>query len=204
MSGVWKSKVDMEGIMGMFNKKVFLSVLILISLSLSVSLAGCSSNKAKLPLPRKVFSSTTSQLCGMFLKQYPGPEAQIVYKNGRTYFFCDTVELFQWLHLKGIADRGTPLVMYVQDMTNNSWKHPEGHFVDAKKAYYVVGSKRTGCMGVTFASFLSKKAADKFITKYGGKIYKFDEITVKMIDKAANSANMKIMKMKKAKLKNLG
>ncbi len=188
----------------MFSKKVFFPVLIFMFLSLSIFLAGCSSKKTRLPLPRKVLSSTTSQLCGMFLKQYPGPEAQMIYKNGRTYFFCDTVELFQWMHLKDIADRGVPLAIYVQDMTNNSWNHPEDHFINAKKAYYVIGSKRMGCMGVTFASFSSKEAANKFIVKFGGKVYKFNEITGKIVNKTANSANMKTMKMKKMKFKNLG
>lgn len=160
-------------------------------------LTACSPGKAKLPPPRKVTSTTTSKLCGMFLKQYPGPESQIIYRNGKTYFFCDTVELFEWIHLKSVAVR-VPLVMYVQDMAHNSWEHPDDNFINAKNAYYVIGSKRMGCMGPTFVSFSSRTAAGKFIEKYGGKIYKFNEITVKMINNAANPAGMKM------KFKNMG
>lgn len=160
-------------------------------------LTACSPGKAKLPPPRKVTSTTTSKLCGMFLKQYPGPESQIIYRNGKTYFFCDTVELFEWIHLKSVAVR-VPLVMYVQDMAHNSWEHPDDNFINAKNAYYVIGSKRMGCMGPTFVSFSNRTAAGKFIEKYGGKIYKFNEITVKMINNAANPAGMKM------KFKNMG
>ncbi len=183
----------------MSNKKFFfiLFFLLVILASSSALLTACSPNKAKLPPPRKITSTTTSKLCGMFLKQYPGPEAQIIYRNGKTYFFCDTVELFEWIHLKSVAAR-VPLVMYVQDMAHNSWQHPEDRFINAEKAYYVTGSKRMGCMGPTFVSFSSRKAADKFIKKYGGKMYKFNEITIKMINKAANPANMKM------KFKNMG
>ncbi|MCL4427454.1 MAG: nitrous oxide reductase accessory protein NosL [Deltaproteobacteria bacterium] len=175
------------------NKNLFRTFLIIIPFLFlsSAVFTGCSPNKAKLPPPRKVTSTTTSKLCGMFLKQYPGPEAQVIYRNGKTYFFCDTVELFEWIHLKSIAVR-VPLVMYVQDMTHNSWKHPEDRFINAEKAYYVAGSKRMGCMGPTFVSFSNEKAANKFIKKYGGKIYKFNEITVEMINKAANPAGMKM------------
>ena len=160
-------------------------------------LTACSPGKAKLPAPRKVTSTTTSKLCGMFLKQYPGPESQIIYRNGKTYFFCDTVELFEWIHLKSVAVR-VPLVMYVQDMAHNSWEHPDDNFINAKNAYYVIGSKRMGCMGPTFVSFSSRTAAGKFIEKYGGKIYKFNEITVKMINNAASPVGMKM------KFKNMG
>ena len=172
-----------------------LIILFLISFIIFLSsfaiLTACSPGKAKLPPPRKITSATTSKLCGMFLKQYPGPESQIIYRNGKTYFFCDTVELLEWIHLKSVAAR-VPLVMYVQDMTHNSWEHPNDRFINAKNAYYVIGSKRMGCMGPTFVSFSNKTAANKFIEKYGGKIYKFNEITVKMINNAANPAGMKM------------
>lgn len=180
----------------MYHKKRFF-ILFLIFLFSSTILTSCSPKKTKLPPPRKVTSTTTSKLCGMFLKQYPGPEAQIIYRSGKTYFFCDTVELFEWIHLKSVAVR-VPLVMYVQDMAHNSWTHPENRFVNAKNAYYAVGSKRIGCMGHTFVSFSNQKAANKFIKKYGGKIYKFNEITLKMINQAANPAGMKM------KFKNMG
>lgn len=169
----------------------------IIFLSSFTILTACSPGKAKLPAPRKVTSTTTSKLCGMFLKQYPGPESQIIYRNGKTYFFCDTVELFEWIHLKSVAVR-VPLVMYVQDMAHNSWEHPDDNFINAKNAYYVIGSKKMGCMGPTFVSFSSRTAAGKFIEKYGGKIYKFNEITVKMINNAASPVGMKM------KFKNMG
>jgi nitrous oxide reductase accessory protein NosL len=49
-------------------------------------------------------------------------------------------------------------------------------FIDAAKAYYVVGSKQTGTMsGTSKYAFEDKKEATKFIKNYGGTIKSFDE-----------------------------
>jgi len=50
-------------------------------------------------------------------------------------------------------------------------------FIDSKKAYFVVGSKKPGTMSmISKYAFGSKKSAEKFAKENGGKIMKFDEL----------------------------
>ena len=62
------------------------------------------------------------------------------------------------------------------------WNAPQGHWIDAKTAVYVVGGKRHGSMGPTIASFAQEADAAKFATEYGGKVLRFAQITVDMVD----------------------
>ena len=65
-------------------------------------------------------------------------------------------------------------------MGRANWDEPRGHWIDAKTAYYVPGSKRHGSMGPTIASFALQKDAAKFAAEYGGKVYRFSDITPDM------------------------
>jgi copper chaperone NosL len=143
-----------------------------------VLVAGCQNDPGALPAPHEITDSTISVLDGMSLKDYPGPKAQIIYANGQTDFFCDTLGLFS-VYLRPEHDNKVR-VMYVQDMGTADWQRPLGHWIDAKQAIYVVGSKKLGAMGQTFASFANESDAAKFAKSEGGKLYHFDQITIDM------------------------
>lgn len=143
-----------------------------------VLVAACQNDSHTLPPPHEVNDSTISVLDGMSLKDYPGPKAQIIYADGQTDFFCDTLGLFS-VYLRPEHDHKVS-VMYVQDMGAADWQHPVGHWIDAKQATYVVGSKKLGAMGQTFASFANESDAARFVKSEGGKEYHFDQITVDM------------------------
>jgi copper chaperone NosL len=70
--------------------------------------------------------------------------------------------------------------LFVQDMGKTDWDKPVGSWIDAKKAFYVLGSKRLGSMGPTAASFSSQADAQAFAAQHGGKVLKFDEVTPDM------------------------
>ena len=61
--------------------------------------AGCSRTEEAASLaPVEIDRSTSCELDGMLLADYPGPKAQIHYANqAHPSFFCDTVELFNVL-----------------------------------------------------------------------------------------------------------
>ena len=143
-----------------------------------LSAAGCGSDAHALPPPHEIDETTVSVLDGMSLKDYPGPKAQIVYADGQTDFFCDTLGLFS-VFLRPEHDRKIG-AMYVQDMAATDWAQPAGHWIDARQAVYVVGSKKLGAMGQTFASFAKQADAERFVKSEGGKIYRFDQISVDM------------------------
>lgn len=117
----------------------------------------------------------------MLLAEYPGPKAQIRYEGQDTVeYFCDTVELLHTVLLPEQVERIR--AVFVQDMDKANWDKPEGNWFDAKTGYFVLGSKRSGSMGPTIASFAQEADARAFIAQWGGRLLKFSEITADMVD----------------------
>ncbi|AYH43176.1 nitrous oxide reductase accessory protein NosL [Azoarcus sp. DN11] len=122
---------------------------------------------------------TTCSLDGMLLADYPGPKAQIFYGDRpEPDFFCDTVEMFS-IYLKPEQVRPVKAI-FVQDMGKADWNQPRDSWIDAKTAWYVIGSSRTGSMGPTIASFAQQADARTFAETYGGKVLAFDAVTPDM------------------------
>lgn len=146
------------------------------------TLAACGqqSETATAPVPLEITRGTACDLDGMLLADYPGPKAQIHYAGqAEPLFFCDTVEMFH-IYLnpeQARAVRG----LFVQDMGRADWNEPRGHWIDAKTAYFVHGSKRRGSMGPTIASFAREADAAKFAAEYGGKVLRFTDITPELV-----------------------
>lgn len=161
------------------NKPLFLRALVAFAAALVLALAaGCGADARTPPAPHQITDTTVSVLDGMSLNDYPGPKAQIVYADGHADFFCDTLGLFS-VYLRPEHDRKVG-AMYVQDMSSTDWQRPVEHWIDAKQAFYVVGSKKLGAMGQTFASFSKEDDARRFMRAEGGKLYRFDGISIDM------------------------
>lgn len=153
------------------------------ALATSSLLAGCGDKAAEQQslAPVEIDRSTSCELDGMLLSDYPGPKAQIHYAGQeKPSFFCDTIELFNTL-LAGEQVRAVRAV-YVQDMGKADWNEPKGHWIDARTAVYVLGSKRHGSMGPTIASFAQEADAAKFAGEHGGKVLRFADIKLDMVD----------------------
>lgn len=155
---------------------------IALSVMLGLGLSACDKAPETATLaPIEIDRSTSCELDGMLLSDYPGPKAQVHYAGqDKPSFFCDTVELFSTL-LAGEQVR-TVKAVYVQDMGQTDWEHPSGHWIDAKTAVYVLGSKRRGSMGPTIASFGQETDATRFAAEYGGKVLRFADIKPEMVD----------------------
>ena len=70
------------------------------ALATSSLLAGCGDKAAEQQslAPVEIDRSTSCELDGMLLADYPGPKAQIHYAGQeKPSFFCDTIELFNTL-----------------------------------------------------------------------------------------------------------
>ncbi|MBF5007043.1 nitrous oxide reductase accessory protein NosL [Diaphorobacter caeni] len=149
--------------------------------ALTLTACGDDSKSAQALGPVEIDRSTSCSLDGMLLADYPGPKAQILYADQtKPAFFCDTMELINQLQAgeQVRAIKGA----YVQDMGKADWNQPQGHWIDAKTALYVVGSKRHGSMGPTIASFAQEEDAARFVQEHGGKVMKFGEIKPGMAD----------------------
>lgn len=132
-------------------------------------------------------ADTACSLDGMLLKDFPGPKAQMHYAEGKPDFFCDLMELFGAVLAPEQKRRVSAL--FVQDMGKTEWEHPNANWIDAKTALYVVGSKKRGSMGPTFGSFSAMPDAEAFMRKEGGKILRFDQITVAMLNMNGGAAH---------------
>jgi copper chaperone NosL len=126
--------------------------------------------------PVEITTATACALDGMLLADYPGPKAQIHFA-GRPApdFFCDTTEMFNIWHNPEQATRIAAI--YVQDMGGTDWDKPQGHWINAKTAFYVTGSKRLGSMGPTIASFAREADARTFAQAHGGTVLRFEEVS---------------------------
>ena len=140
-------------------------------------LAACSADTN--PLPRDVTPGTLCVVDGMALAEFPGPKGQIVYDHGEPDFFCNTAELLAALLEPEQARR--VVGVYAQDMAAADWDHPDGHWIDARSAWYVVGSQRDGAMGPTLASLATEAAARDFAQRHGGRVVRFGEVTLAMV-----------------------
>jgi len=164
-------------------RRQLLGLAVLAALGSLGGLAGCGerSGGSQALAPVEIDRATSCELDGMLLADYPGPKAQVHYVGQeKPSFFCDTVELFSTL-LAGEQVRAVKAA-YVQDMGQTDWERPSGHWIDAKTAVYVLGSKRHGSMGPTIASFAQEADAARFAAEYGGKVLRFADIKPDMVD----------------------
>lgn len=140
-------------------------------------LGGCgrSQDTVELARPAEIDRDTVCALDGMLLADYPGPKAQIHYAGSTgPEFHCDLAEMFHlWLNPESVRQ---VRAMYVQDMGAADWDAPEGHWIEARSAWYVYGSSRHGAMGPAIASFASEAGARKFAGEFGGTVSRFDGI----------------------------
>jgi copper chaperone NosL len=142
-------------------------------------LAACNKSVSS-AAPQEITAGTSCSLDGMTLAEFPGPKGQIHYATGEPDFFCDTVEMFSIYLQPEQKKRITGI--FTQDMGKADWEKPQGNWIDAKKAFYVLGSKKTGSMGPTLAAFSRQEDANKFASEFGGKTLPFDKVTPNMVD----------------------
>lgn len=150
----------------------------------ALSLAGCTPNDLTASgdqAPAAMDQMASCSLDGMLLADFPGPKGQILYAHDKqVHWFCDTVELLSTL----LAPEQVRAVRaaYVQDMGKADWARPSGHWIVARDALFVLGSKRHGSMGPTAASFADEAAAQSFVQSYGGRLLRFADIKPEMVD----------------------
>jgi copper chaperone NosL len=146
---------------------------------LAVVLAACNKPTAS-EAPQEITAGTACSLDGMILSEFPGPKAQIHYATGEPDFFCDTFEMFS-IYLQPEQKKRISGI-YTQDMGKTDWEKPQSNWIDARQAYYVLGSNKTGSMGPTLAAFARQPDAENFAKKFGGKVLRFEQVTPDMVD----------------------
>ncbi|MBT8344418.1 MAG: nitrous oxide reductase accessory protein NosL [Sulfurovum sp.] len=139
-------------------------------------MAGVSENltavKGKIEVPKEV----KCPVCGMFVAKYPKWAAFIDVEEKKHYF--DGVKDMMKFYIFDVDfpyDRSKISHMEVTDFYTLK-------AIDAKQAFYVIGSDVFGPMGNELIPFFTKAAAQNFMTDHRGEnIIRFDEITPKLV-----------------------
>ena len=150
-------------------------------LLLGFALVACSGSEDTAqvkPDPVHFESGDECHVCGMAITRFPGPKGQaITERDQHVHKFCSTRDMFSWLLQPENQNRDHTL--YVHDMAQASWDAPDDTaLIDAREAWYVVGSGRKGAMGPTLASFAAKADAEAFVAEHGGEVLPFDGVTM--------------------------
>lgn len=143
-------------------------------------LAGCDEGDkaAEAPPPVALTREAIGHYCGMTLVEHPGPKGQILLRgDARPVWFSsarDTIA-FTLLDEEAKAIRA----IYVSDMGKApSWDEPGGaNWVEARQAWFVLGSDRRGGMGAEEAVPFSERAmAERFAAAHGGRVLRLAEL----------------------------
>jgi copper chaperone NosL len=140
---------------------------------------GCHREEVAKPKPIELDRRHICRVCGMIIVDFPGPKAQIHYRNGRIDTFCSVLEMMTF-YLQPDRPHGI-VAIYVNDMSKADWKHPVNHWLDAEKSLYVHGSDMSGPMGEEIIPFPDVPSAEEFTRSHGGRITRFNEITMDML-----------------------
>ena len=114
-------------------------------------------------------------VCGMFVKGYPDWLAAITFSDGTTVFFDGAKDLFRFYldpgHFLPSKTKNDMRSFFVTDYYGIT-------AIDAKTAWYVVGSDVYGPMGRELIPFSTEAAAREFLTDHHGtRVLRFSEVT---------------------------
>ena len=151
-------------------------------LCLLLTTSACSDNAAQQAVIHKAVameSGDECHLCGMLITLFDGPKGEIFRKEqgGKVFKFCSTRDMFSY-YLDPENTRNVSQIL-VHDMSKMPWGSDsidDKYFIDAKQAWFVTGSEKTGAMGKTLASFSLQTDAQAFAKEFGGKVLSFKDI----------------------------
>lgn len=111
-------------------------------------------------------------ICGMFVVKYPQWVTEVV-MDGKSYYFDGVKDMMKFIFMQE-----KPLKeIYVSDY----YKLTK---INAKDAYYVIGSDVYGPMGMELIPFASEEEALTFLKDHNGtRVLVYDQITKNIIDK---------------------
>ena len=158
-------------------------ILIAGTAALMLLLAACSpAEDAALPPPLEPDANSVAYFCHMALIEHDGPKAQLFLRGQKApVWFSSPGEAVMFLATELAQPRDLRAV-YVNDMGRGSWEKPEaGAWIEAEKAFYVIGSSKTGAMGDREAvPFANKETAGRFAVEFGGEVLDFEKAKAAM------------------------
>ena len=147
--------------------------------AIAIALGGCSGEApAEMPAPFPLTAEAIGRYCGMNVLEHPGPKGQIILGQiPEPIWFSSARDTVAFTRL---PEEPTNIsAIYVSDMAQaQSWEQPGSeNWIDAREAFYVIGSSATGGMGASEAvPFSTSESADAFARENGGRVVAFDGI----------------------------
>ncbi|SFP87746.1 nitrous oxide reductase accessory protein NosL [Hydrogenimonas thermophila] len=175
-------------------RKIVVSLVLLLSLSFTLQAANFSKVAEGTPhLIQEGSQKMWCPVCGMNLKMFYKTSHAVVLKDGKKKQYCSIRCLVaDWPIIKDKIKE----ILVVDAKT--------GELINAKSAYYVVGSKVKGTMSmVSKIAFAKEKDAKAFQQKFGGKISDFNRV-FKIASESLNKDSMMVAKKKQMKMYPMG
>jgi copper chaperone NosL len=147
--------------------------LLVLALLSTLALASCEEQTAKAPPPpHQLTDSAMGHYCGMNVLEHTGPKGQIILASrAEPIWFSSARDAISFTMLP--EEPKDIQAIYVSDMAKApSWEHPGNtNWIDAKQAFFVIGSRMKGGMGADeTVPFSDKQAAEKFTAENGGQV----------------------------------
>lgn len=121
----------------------------------------------------------TCPVCGMFVAKYPEWVGTVLYKDGHAHHFDGAKDLFKYLlDMPKWAPKDKAESIQSIGVTD----YYELTLIDARKAYYVIGSDVLGPMGHELLPLATEEDAKEFLKDHKGKrIMRFEEVTMELL-----------------------
>jgi copper chaperone NosL len=131
------------------------------------------------PAPIKPDKKVKCPVCGMFIYKYPDWVGEIIFSDGTAAFFDGAKDLFKYyFDLKKYEPEKTQkdiAAIYVTE-------YYDMKLMNARKAFFVIGSDVFGPMGRELIPFFTKEDASEFKKDHNGtRILVFEQITPAII-----------------------
>jgi len=124
--------------------------------------------------PVKPSGQDKCPVCGMFVSKYPEWYSEIIFKDGSHALFDGSKDMFRYYldikkynPAKNVNDIDSLYVMEYYSVK----------LIDARTAYYVVGSDIMGPMGKELVPFATEEDASVFTKDHKGRIIRFKDVT---------------------------
>lgn len=133
---------------------------------------------------RPVPAAARCAVCGMYPARHPAWATQVIYADGKAWFFDSAVDMVLFLdaprRYTGGRDPGAVAARYVSDHAAG------GGWVEADAAWFVLGSVVRGPMrGPDLPAFATRAAAETFAAAHGGRVLRFAELDARAVAAAA-------------------
>lgn len=150
-----------------------------VTLLASLLLLGACQREAEAPpAPFAMTEEAMGRYCGMNILEHAGPKGQIILaKYDEPIWFSSARDAIAFTMLP--EEPKDIRAIYVSDMAKApSWDKPGAdNWVDARQAFFVVGSDAKGGMGAAEAvPFSTEAAAAAFVKEHGGRTVRFDAV----------------------------